>query len=198
MCACVCVSSAKVHMWRTEDKLQVWKFSPDSRNWTQAVRLDGKCLYHWTTLLSNDFWLCASRVTHVICFPKVLSFLSGTFCSCCSISFVEDCQCLVHHYSNSTIIKSEDGLRLLSTRMTGIHHHTWLYYVQSTCLASICSSCTTPLEFSQSSFQQRQNHVCKTSLGGWRDRSDLLICREEHGGSSRKPEFDSQHPYGGS
>lgn len=152
------------------------------------------------------WWLlCASRVTHTlfhtpyfVILNSCLSSLEPSFCSYYSISFVEDCQCLAHHYSNSTIIKSEEGLRLLSTRMTGIHHHTWLYYVRSTCLASICSSCTIPLEFSQTSSQQRQNHVSKTSLKSWRDGSDLLFCREEHGGSSRKPEFDSQHPYGGS
>lgn len=55
-----------------------------------------------------------------------------SFCSCYSISFVEDCRCLVHHYSNSTIIKSEEGLRLLSTRMTGIHRYTRLLFLYHT------------------------------------------------------------------
>lgn len=177
---------------------------------SRVQELNSGCQAWWQVPLPLNYlalwWLlCASRVTHTsfhtpyfVILKSRLHSLEPSFCSCYSISFVEDCQCLAHHYSNSTIIKSEDSLRLLSTRMTGIHCHTWLYDVHSTCLAPICSSCTTPLEFSQTSSQQRKNHVYKTSLRGWRGGSDLLFCREEHGGSSRKSKFDSQHPYGGS
>lgn len=89
-------------------------------------------------LLSSGLCLQFFISTHLelcVCVGGVSSakvHIWRSFCSCYSISFVEDCRCLVHHYSNSTIIKSEEGLRLLSTRMTGIHRYTRLLFLYHT------------------------------------------------------------------
>lgn len=100
--------------------LGFWLSFPQyQRLWASFIRPMFTVLYFYSELLGGGSVKCQSAHMEVFLF-------------CYSISFVEDCRCLVHHYSNSTIIKSEEGLRLLSTRMTGIHRYTRLLFLYHT------------------------------------------------------------------
>lgn len=123
--------------------------------------------------MTSDHVLLGShiRLFHTLYFVTLNASCSSPkpFCSCYFIPFVK-----ISSAWPTTILTTLSNLqsfclRLRSTRVTGVHYHTWLYYIRLfNLLASICSSCATPSEFSQTSSQQRQDHVYKNSLGGWR------------------------------